>query len=106
MDRLKLYDWLAECTGEAIWAREYCQRRGIPRDVIDRLIDATESGFDREDQKVYYEGRLVNQFAGVRDVDLAVWIAGQLGIDTASILNTYPDRIGIVRAIREAVEEG
>ena len=106
VDRLKLYDWLAECTGETIWSREYCQRRGLPVSLIDRLVDATESGFEREDQTVYYEGRLVNQFEGIRDVDLALWIAGQLGVSTTSILESCPDRRSVVRAIQEAVEEG
>jgi hypothetical protein len=97
---------LCECTGDDIWSVEYCLQRSVPEAWVRKLQDAYESGFDCLDSQIFFRGQVVNQFEGVRDVDLACMIAQWLKLDVQRIVQHYSTRAGVVRAIREELEEG
>jgi hypothetical protein len=96
---------LSECTGQDIWSVEYCQQRNVPQAWVIELRDAYESGFESSNAQIFYRDQWVNQFEGVRDVDLACKIGQFLKVDVASIVQMTSSRAGVVRAIREAIEE-
>lgn len=96
---------LSLCDGEEIWSIEYCRRQNVPERWVRELRNAYESGFTDPSQTIYYEGRVVNQFEGVLAVDIAIRIASVLGVDVARIAGHQLNREGVVRAIREHVEE-
>ena len=106
IDPLQLLDWLSECDGDSIWGRDYCQQRGIPDYLIDALEDAHESGFAEANNSITYQHQRVNQFEGVKDVDLAIWIGKQLNVNVSRILSMHASRSAIVKAIKEEYEEG
>jgi hypothetical protein len=104
--RIHLLQLLSLCDGEEIWSIAYCRAQGVPDRWVKDLRDAYESGFLDRSQTIVYQGRPINHFEGVLAVDLAVRIAGALGVEVRSILERYRDRSTIVRAIQEQVEEG
>ena len=106
MTRLKAQILLAECHGDDIWSIELCQQKGIPETWIEELVVGYESGFQSDRQTIYYEGRPVNQFEGIRDVDLALKLGEFLGVNTDEILPLAPTRRAIILKLQEAVEEG
>lgn len=106
MNRYKALTLLAECTGNEIWSGEHCRLRGIPEPWIEELLECYESGFQNDHQTIYYEAKLVNQFEGLRDVDIACKLGEYLGLDVKKILDTAWSPVTAVRAIREAAEEG
>ena len=106
MDYFKAMDLLHECDGDGIWSADYCRKRGIPETIIQRLLDRFESNFSDVSQTIFIEKQQTNQYAGVRDVDIALWLAEELGFDTTAITTTNISRAVIVREIREAIEEG
>lgn len=103
---------LSECTGETLWPISMCQDRGIPQAWIDELADAFESGFDHDrdtiyrDDVAYVRGEPLNQFHGIRDVDLACRLGHELGVDIDAIVPRAIGRAGMVAAIKEAVMDG
>jgi len=97
---------LSECTGDDLWSIEYCRQRGIPEAWIEELLDGFESNFARESRTIYVDKQRVNQYEGIRDVDLACKLGEYLGVDRIQILSLGGNRHRTVRAIREAVEEG
>jgi len=97
---------LDQCDGEEIWSLEFCRSQRVPEPWIRELRDAYESGYQSDRDTIYYQGRPITQFEGVLAVDLAVRLAGVLGISVAPILASKRDRSAIVAAIREAAEEG
>lgn len=105
LNRLKALTLLSECTGDDIWSVEHCRLRGIPPEWIDELADCYESGFDRNTQTIYYHERIVNQYHGIRDVDLAIKLGEYLGVDVGDLIATTPSRARLVLAIRQAIEE-
>ena len=105
MNRSQALMLLSECTGDDIWSIDYCRQRLIPESWIKQLRDAYESGFDTNDAKIFYREKLVSQFAGVRDVDLACKLAQFLGLDIDRIVSSQYSRASVVRAIREVLEE-
>lgn len=94
------------CDGEEIWSIEYCRRHHVPDRWVRELRDAYESGFKDPSQTIIYEGRVVNQFEGVLAVDIAMRVAAVLGVDPHGITQHHASRHGIVREIRERIEEG
>jgi hypothetical protein len=106
LDRSQAITLLWECSGEEIWSIEYCRRRGIPDAWIEELAQGYESGFRSDEQTIYLEDQVTNQYEGVRDVDLAVKLGAYLGVDLDRTLPLAVSRHGTVRAIREAVEDG
>ena len=96
---------LTECTGDDIWSIEHCRARRVPESWIAELSDAFESGFQNDRQTIYVGEKQVNQYHGIRDVDLAIKLAGVLGIDIDRITATAISRQAIVREIKEAMME-
>jgi hypothetical protein len=94
-----------ECTGDDIWSIEYCRQVRVPEIWIAECVDAYESGFDQNANTIYYRDRVVNQFEGVRDVDIACMIARQLGINVKRLIESSFSRADLVRKIRETIEE-
>jgi hypothetical protein len=105
LNRDKLLFWLSECTGDDIWSIQHCQQRGLPVDWITELRDVYESGFQSPSQRIYFAEKLVNQFEGVRDVDLACRIAAALGVNVAKIAAASLSRSDCVVKIKESLEE-
>jgi len=106
MNRSHLLNLLSQCTGDEIWSLEYCRRFRIPEAWIEECMDAYESGFDKHSNTIYYRDRVVNQFEGVRDVDIACMIAKQLGVNPQRLIETSYSRTDLVNKIRESIEEG
>lgn len=104
-NRLKALTLLSECTGDDIWSEEHCRARGVPEAWIEELADCYESGFRSDRHTIYVERRVVNQYQGVRDVDLAVKLGEYLGVRVAQLQATSATRSRLVSAIREAVME-
>lgn len=106
LSRLRALALLSECTGVDIWPVEHCRTRGVPAEWIEELSDAFESGYHHDRETIYFGDRPVNQFHGIRDVDLAVRLGAHLGVDTERVTATALGGPATVRAIKEAVEEG
>ena len=96
---------LHECTGNDLWSIDYCKLREIPASWIEELCDGFESSYRIDDETIYIGDMRVNQYEGIRDVDLAVKLGEYLGADTASLQAMAMTRHGLVKAIRESVEE-
>lgn len=105
MNRHKLLHWLAECTGDDIWSMEHCRLRGVPEEWLTQLRDVYESGFQSHSQKIFFGEKLINQFEGVRDVDLACRIAAALGLNIAKIVSESFSRSDCVTKIKESLED-
>lgn len=97
---------LAECTGNDIWSPDHCEQAGVPREWVEELSEAYESGFDTDRETIYYQDRVTNQYFGVRDVYLAIRLGQELGIDVeqATAMAVLP--VDVVMAIKDAVAEG
>lgn len=78
----------------------------MPEVWIEELVDAFESNPTKNTETIYVQSRKTNQYEGLRDVDLAMKVGEYLGVDVARITSTSLNRRSMVRAIREAVEEG
>jgi hypothetical protein len=105
LSRLKALTLLSECTGDDIWSVEHCRLRGVPEAWIEELADCYESGFDRPAHTIFVGTDLVNQYHGIRDVDLAVKLGEFLNVDVASLNDIAASRARLVIAIRQAIEE-
>lgn len=102
---------LDECTGDDLWSVEHCQSRGVPQDWIDDLADAFETSYRISSQTIYVSDeqtgrRIVNQYYGVRDFDLAKRIGLELGLDIDQIESVALSRQSTVRMIKETVMDG
>jgi hypothetical protein len=106
LSRLQALSLLNECDGDHIWSVEHCRLRGVPEDWIAELVDGFESGFNLDEQTIYYKEQKVSQFEGLRDYDLALRLAKFLNIRLGSSLELLPTRRAIVQAIKEKFEEG
>jgi hypothetical protein len=104
-NRLLAEKILLECTGNEIWSYDTCRQSGIPEAWIEELQEAYESGFAGENQMIFYQGRLVNQFEGCRDLDLALKLAEYLGIDTTEIRQRPLSPQMVVTRLKEELEE-
>lgn len=105
LTRLKALTLLSECTGDDIWSVEHCRLRGVPEAWIEDLVDCYESGFERVNQTIFIRDTVVNQYHGLRDIDLAVRLGEFLGVDVASLAANSATRARLVIAIRQAIEE-
>lgn len=102
---------LDECTGDDLWSVEHCQSRGVPADWVDELADAYETSYRISSETIYVSDdqkgrRVVNQYYGVRDIDLAKRIGLELGLDINQIEAVALSRQTTVRMIKEAVMDG
>ena len=105
LNRLKALTLLSECTGDDIWSIEHCRARGVPEMWIEELADCFESGFRSDAQTIYVERRVVNQYQGIRDIDLALKLGEYLGVAVGELHAISASRSRLVSAIREAVLE-
>lgn len=109
LDPLRALNLLSECTGDDIWSIDHCEVRGVPKAWIDELCDCYESGFEagfrESEETIFVDTSAVNQYEGVRDVDLAVRIGEFLELDVESLRTVAPSRAALVLAIQEAAEE-
>ncbi|MCY2975582.1 MAG: hypothetical protein NTW52_13060 [Planctomycetota bacterium] len=96
---------LHECTGNDLWSIDHCKLRNVPAAWIEELAGGFESSYQIDSETIYVGDKTVNQYEGIRDVDLAVKLGEYLGVDTAPLQVSALTRHGLVRAIREAVEE-
>lgn len=102
---------LDECTGDDLWSVEHCQSRGVPQSWVDDLADAYETSYRISSQTIYVSDeqagrRIVNQYYGVRDIDLAKRIGFELGLDIEQIEAVALSRQSTVLMIKEAVMDG
>ncbi|WP_182866231.1 hypothetical protein [Stieleria mannarensis] len=104
--RHRLLSLLAECTGDDIWSVEHCRARRIPETWIEQLSDAYESGFKSDQQTIYTDDGVTNQYHGVRDVDLAIRLAESMGIRVDANALARLGRARLVQAIKDAVMNG
>ena len=105
MDRIKAAMLLLKCRGDEIWSLEVCKAEGLPANWIEELQDCFESGFDTDQNKIYYENKLVNQFQGLPDLLIAYRLADYLGINTQLIRNSTIGRTQQVRAMIAELDE-
>ena len=105
MNELKARILLSKCQGDEIWSVELCQQEGVPLDWISELQDAHESGFDHDQNTIYENGKMVNQFAGVSDLKLAYKLAEFLGINWENATQFAFSRVAQVTAIKEYAED-
>lgn len=105
LNRLKALILLSECTGDDIWSIEHCQLRGVPSSWVEELSDCYESGFHHQAQTIFVENKVVNQYHGIRDVDLAIKLGEFLGVSVHDLIATTASRSRLVTAIRDAVVE-
>ncbi len=105
LSRLKALTLLSECTGDDLWSVAHCRLRGVPEAWIDELADCYESGFQNAGQTIFVDDSVINQYHGIRDVDLAIKLGEFLGVGV-SVLNAVAATRGrLVVAIRQANEE-
>lgn len=101
---------LDECNGDDLWSVDHCQLCRVPQEWIDELADAYETSYRFRDQTISVPDpagrRVVNQYHGVRDVDLAIKLGRQLGVNVDSIQSISLTRQSLVRNIKDAVFEG
>ena len=105
ISRLKAQILLAECTGRDIWSAEICRDKGVPEAWIAELADAHESGFTFDDETIYYEDRVVNQYHGIHDLLLARKLAGMLGVDVDRVRAMAVSETNEVRMLIEEANE-
>lgn len=94
------------CVGDEIWNTETCQQSGVPDAWIAELSGAFESGYQSDHQTIYVDNSPTNQYHGVRDLDLAMKLAGVLGVDVERATSSAIHRRAIVQAIKIAVFDG
>ncbi len=96
---------LMKCKGDEIWSVEVCRQAGIPEIWITELQGAFESGYDTDRNTLYVDERMVNQYHGVPDLQLAYRLAEYLGLDSQAITASALSRRAEVCALQEAFEE-
>ncbi len=96
---------LLKCQGDEIWPREVCLAAGVPPIWIDELVEQYESGFDTDQNTIYKDGRVINQFQGVSDLLLAYKLADYIGIDWQNVTRHIVCRSAKVTALKEALDE-
>lgn len=97
---------LGECTGDEIWNVEHCRLRGVPEAWIDELATPFESGFDNDEQTIYVDDGITNQYHGVHDLELAIRIAKSMGLEIDESTAQRHGRRRTVELIKEAVMDG
>jgi hypothetical protein len=105
MDPIKAQMLLLKCRGNEIWNDETCQQEGIPESWIAELRDRFESGFDSDRNSIYVDGKLVNQYEGVSDLQIAYKLAEYLGINWQQVTNTAIGREAQVAALQAELDE-
>lgn len=97
---------LNQCRGDEIWSVEHCRQQGVPESWIDELADAFESGYRSDRDTIYVGSVSINQYHGVRDLDLAIRLAQALGLQVERITATTLGRRATVQALKQALFDG
>ena len=105
LSRIKARMLLSECRGDEIWSTRTCRESGVPEAWIEELADTFESGFRSDRETIYEADKVINQYHGVRDLDLAYKLAEFLGVDSKRVTELALGREAEVRALQEAVDE-
>jgi len=105
MDPIKAQMLLLKCRGNEIWNDETCQREGIPESWIAELRDRFESGFDSDRNSIYVDGKLINQYEGVLDLQIAYKLAEYLGINWQQVTDSAIGREAQVAALQAELDE-
>ncbi len=105
LSRLTARMLLSECRGDEIWPVTLCRKKGVPEPWLEELADCFESGYRTDRETIYYEEHAVNQYHGVRDIDLAYKLADFLGVNTGHATQFALGRSAEVRALKEAADE-
>jgi hypothetical protein len=106
MSRPQALALLSRCDGDEIWSIDECRAHRLPETWIRDLADAFESNPAVDAETIYHHGKALNQYRGVRAVDLAVKLAHVLGVRLDPFFLQNADRHALVERIRESVEEG
>lgn len=96
---------LSRCRGDEVWSPELARELGVPESWLDELQDCFESGFDHDRNTLYSDRGRINQYHGIRDLDVAYRAAEFLGISTAAIRSRPLSRTGQVSALRAEADE-
>jgi hypothetical protein len=96
---------LLNCVGDQIWDQQTCIEQGIPQIWFEELVENFESGFDSDRNTIYVNERVVNQYRGVSDLQIAFKLAEFLGIDWMRVTKTAIGRRAQVAAIKAELDE-
>lgn len=96
---------LLKCRGDEIWSEEVCRKEGVPQNWIDELAENYESGFDQNENMIFTDDGLTNQYRGVSDLLLARRLAERIGIDWPLATMGILGRRNQVDAIKEMLDE-
>lgn len=96
---------LLNCVGDQIWDQQTCIEQGIPQIWFEELVENFESGFDSDRNTIYVNERVVNQYRGVSDLQIAFKLADFLGIDWKRVTSTAIGRRAQVAAIKAELDE-
>ena len=94
------------CVGDEIWNEETCRNSGVPQSWIQEMSDAIESGYTTDAETIYVSNKATNQYHGIRDLDLAIRLGKELGVDVDRATQSSINRRSIVQSIKNAVFEG
>jgi len=94
------------CVGDEIWNEETCRNSGVPELWIEQMSDAIESGYTTDAETIYVSNKATNQYHGIRDLDLAIRLGKELGVDVDRASQSSTNRRSIVQAIKNAIFEG
>jgi hypothetical protein len=81
-DRYSAELLLTRCRGDEVWSLDHAREMGVPESWISELSDCYESGFDSNQNTLYTDSGLVNQYHGIADLNVAYRAAEYLGINT------------------------
>ena len=94
------------CVGDEFWNEETCRNSGVPQSWIQEMSDAIESGYTTDAETIYVSNKATNQYHGIRDLDLAIRLGKELGVDVDRATQSSINRRSIVQSIKNAVFEG
>lgn len=78
---------------------------GVPESWLSELMDCYESGFDTNQNTLYTDSGLVNQYHGIADLDVAYRAAEYLGINTEQIRRLPLSRCGQVEQLKAELDD-
>ena len=104
-DRYSAELLLTRCRGDEVWSPDHAIEMGVPESWIESLLDCYESGFDLNQNTLYTDSGLVNQYHGIADLDVAYRAAEFLGIDTERIRRLPLSRLGQVEQLKAELDE-
>jgi len=104
-DRYSAELLLTRCRGDEVWPLDHAREMGVPESWLNELLDCYESGFDSNQNTLYTDSGLVNQYHGIADLDVAYRAAEYLGIDTEQIRRLPLSRRGQVDRLKAELDE-